>query len=747
LPITDGILFHRPPGIAALILGLDGSQHLTNDHTMPKLLHRFARWLLRNSAPAYLPGPTTNFLDAYRQRRPPTANDLLAELKNTAWTCASINASVCASMPPKLYVSTGATQSLPRCATRSLDPTFVTQLKSRRPQLAQQTIEEVVDHPLLTLFRQVNPVHNSFMMWTITRTNSTIPSFWHFRCFFQRFSMKRAISYIRFSTPEQLKGDSLRRQLEWGVNLCKTKDWYLDESLSLRDLGKSAYHGANAVKGALGAFLKAIESRKVKPGDVLIVESIDRLSRERIDDAYELFRRILKTGVEIYTREPERHYTKESLNQIFSIMEALIYMERANNESATKSMRGLEYWKKARKGLAEKKPIHHFAPMWLQLSADKDKFIAIPAAVAAIRTIYKWAGEGLGLNGITKKLNAEGVPTFAKRDTWRRSYIAKLLQDRAVMGEYQPHIIKDGKRVPHGDPVPGYFPTVITEKEWYAVRNAVKGRGQKQRGRKGVLVANLFTGLIRDARDGKVMHLSYVGASRKNNTRVLVSYGARNGEKDSVDKHFPYDKLERSVLLMVRELKADFLNGHSNRETEIMALVAKLDELNHNIAVTQKSGKKIESILQLLEQLDEKKKAIVEQLEHLKTTSHDPSSALMECQPVIAILDTAEQAEKELLRTKIKAYIRQIVSEMWLIAWDEEDHRLAELQIFFTSGRIRTIFFEWIRRGRERGKIHAITGNRVTKGKVMAEPSVMAIPPTSDLRNYRNPKFGRWYDK
>src|SRR5438067_2179694 len=101
-------------------------------HTMPKLLHRFARWLLRKTAPAYLPGPSANFLDAYRQRRSPTTTDLLAELKNTAWTCASINASVCASIAPKLYVSTGATQSSPRCVTRSLEPALVTQLRARR---------------------------------------------------------------------------------------------------------------------------------------------------------------------------------------------------------------------------------------------------------------------------------------------------------------------------------------------------------------------------------------------------------------------------------------------------------------------------------------------------------------------------------------------------------------------------------------------------------------------------------------
>lgn len=136
---------------------------------MKQLLHRFARWLVRKTAPPYLPMGTAAFLDGCRPRNQPTANDLLASLKNTAWSCATINASVCASMPPRLYVSTGKGQAPSRCATRKLESVFVKQLQATRQQMAQHTIEEVTDHPLLTLFRQVNPVHNSFDLWDLTQ--------------------------------------------------------------------------------------------------------------------------------------------------------------------------------------------------------------------------------------------------------------------------------------------------------------------------------------------------------------------------------------------------------------------------------------------------------------------------------------------------------------------------------------------------------------------------------------------------
>jgi len=111
-------------------------------------------------------------LDAYARHRAPTATELLAELKNTAWTCATINAALCAAYPPRLYVTTARGQASPRCRTRALAPAALNRLQSD-PQLAPYVhkaaaVAEVLDHPLLALLRQVNPVHNSFDLWELT---------------------------------------------------------------------------------------------------------------------------------------------------------------------------------------------------------------------------------------------------------------------------------------------------------------------------------------------------------------------------------------------------------------------------------------------------------------------------------------------------------------------------------------------------------------------------------------------------
>lgn len=148
---------------------------------------RLRCWLRGKSLPAYLgsAGPGPSYVDAFRRRREPTPQELLAELKGVAWACISLNAAVCASFPPRLYVTTAADQAAPRCATRALPPEVLLRLRSL-PHLAPRTqsalrIEEVTDHPLLRLLRQANPLLNSFDLWELTQVYLEVHgrAFWY----------------------------------------------------------------------------------------------------------------------------------------------------------------------------------------------------------------------------------------------------------------------------------------------------------------------------------------------------------------------------------------------------------------------------------------------------------------------------------------------------------------------------------------------------------------------------------------
>ena len=103
--------------------------------------------------------------------------------------------------------------------------------------------------------------------------------------------MAVAYSYIRMSSGQQIKGDSLRRQLEMSRAWADANSITLDESL--RDIGVSAWKGKNRREGALGRFLEMVERGQIRRGSYLLVESLDRLSRDQVLEALSLFLEII----------------------------------------------------------------------------------------------------------------------------------------------------------------------------------------------------------------------------------------------------------------------------------------------------------------------------------------------------------------------------------------------------------------------------------------------------------------------
>jgi DNA invertase Pin-like site-specific DNA recombinase len=100
-----------------------------------------------------------------------------------------------------------------------------------------------------------------------------------------------AYSYIRFSTVEQLKGHSLARQLQRTREYCASRGLTLDESIP-PDLGRSAYSGEHLEKGSLGDFLARVKADFIPTGSALVIENLDRLSRQGIDATIDLLKQL-----------------------------------------------------------------------------------------------------------------------------------------------------------------------------------------------------------------------------------------------------------------------------------------------------------------------------------------------------------------------------------------------------------------------------------------------------------------------
>ena len=205
--------------------------------------------------------------------------------------------------------------------------------------------------------------------------------------------MPKAYSYIRYSTPEQARGDSLRRQVAEAEQWCACNGLKLD--MSLRDEGVSAHKGVQAEVGsALGNFLDLVKRGQVEVGSYLIVESLDRLSRETILEALPRFTSLLNAGIIIVTLIDKQVYSKDSVNKNpYQLFGSLAVMARAYEESATKAFRVSQAWEK-KKSLArmEGKPLTRRCPEWLNLRDGK--FIECPERVVIVRRIFRETIEG-----------------------------------------------------------------------------------------------------------------------------------------------------------------------------------------------------------------------------------------------------------------------------------------------------------------------------------------------------------------
>ena len=314
--------------------------------------------------------------------------------------------------------------------------------------------------------------------------------------------MPLAYSYLRMSRPEQATGDSLRRQLECAQAYANAEGLTLVEDY--RDIGISAFKGRNLEEGTLGRFLAAVEAGEVPAGSTLIVESLDRISRQEITAALNLFLLILKFGIEIVTLTDGQRYTKTSVDESVSqLLSSVISMQRAHEESAVKAQRVSMAWEQKRKKAANGIPLTRIAPAWLELNETRTSWTVIESRASIVRRIFRDAVDGIGAYKIARLLTDEGHEPWGRRglmpgvsrSAWQPSTVKKILANESVFGRFHPHTVSGGKRVPTGEPIDGYFPEIVSEKDFWSARAAITSRRIRGSGRKGKAYSNLLSGV------------------------------------------------------------------------------------------------------------------------------------------------------------------------------------------------------------------------------------------------------------
>jgi DNA invertase Pin-like site-specific DNA recombinase len=497
--------------------------------------------------------------------------------------------------------------------------------------------------------------------------------------------MSLAFSYLRFSSPQQAKGDSIRRQTEATADWCERHGVALDTSLSLRDEGVSAFRGKhreNPDVNGLGAFLAAVNGGRVPPGSFLVLENLDRLTREAIVPAVNLFTGLLLAGIRIVQLRPaEQVFTSGA--DMTGVMLALVELSRGHSESAIKSQRIAAVWSKKRKE-ADKKVLTRRLPAWVELVDGK--LVLNREKAAAVRRVYKMARDGMGAATIAKTLNAEKVPVIGREQyksravLWSESVVLNILRSRAAIGEYQPHVGVRSERKPIGEPVLNYYPPVVTADEWHATQAALKSRATVGRGRRGKHI-NIFAGLLRDARDGG--SLSYFHQSDRN--PILVPVGVKYG-RGGTWVSFPADQFEDAILKKLVEIKPREVFGKDTDGNKVEALAGRLAELD---AVIKKWTDDIDSleladvVRKKLVELGAQRKALAAELNAARLEDSDPAAGAWGRFRSLAAALKKDSSDET--RTAIRNALRRAVEGVWCVFAGDRRIRLAAVRVQFNG--------------------------------------------------------------
>jgi len=486
----------------------------------------------------------------------------------------------------------------------------------------------------------------------------------------------KAFSYVRMSTSGQLLGDSLRRQLEASRTYASKHGFELIDE-TLRDLGVSAYKGANVKEGALGQFLEAAKGGKIPPGSFLLVESIDRISRQEITKALTLFLSIIDAGINLVTLNDEHVYSAQKTD-LTDLIVSLVGMSRAHEESLHKSRRVAAAWANKRKN-ASTKPLTATCPAWLRLNSDRSRYEVIEPRAEIVRYIFAESAAGIGSYKITRLLNEKRVRCLGPGNGWQSSSVKHLLTNRAVLGEYQCHRYVNGKRVPDGEPVKGYFPAIIDETTFYRVQGGLRqrrGRG----GRKGPSVANLFAGgLLRCAYCRGTMKREGKGDRGRSS---IVCYGALHG-LGCERARWAYEDFETSVLSFVRELDLGSIMGDDDSkravlEKEIAALNGQLGDVRDRMEKAYgllDAGAATDFVAKKLNELDARRVELEDVIREKKDVLDEVRSERRGFADVKPLIEHLRGAGDEIYRTRsmIASRLRSIV-ETILVALQGDAH-------------------------------------------------------------------------
>ncbi|MFZ2285832.1 MAG: recombinase family protein, partial [Bacteroidales bacterium] len=338
--------------------------------------------------------------------------------------------------------------------------------------------------------------------------------------------------------------------------------------------------------------------------------------------------------------------------------------------------------------------------------------------------------EGKGSNRIARELNQTDLwkptsnrleevdrtvplnPIKRKKNitpSWRKSYIEKILNNnRAVIGEYQPHVIVGGKRIPEGDPIQNYYPVVVNEKKFYQVQALIDDNGSKraQSGGRNDKVSNLFGHMAVCKACGSPMQFQNKGYTSKGGQYLICDKELRQIDGGCTMSRLKYNIVEQNVLnycvgLQVKDIitddkiKATELGIKQKKQLEIKGqiqhLQEKIDRINETIGDTE--NRDVRKILahtlsihiETQKSLDEELININTEIKKLEQNTENHEERLKDIRDLYKRMKELDGEALLTLRLSLRSHLRSLIKKIAI------DSNKGNLLIYFQSGQRRSI--------------------------------------------------------
>ncbi|HGN1514118.1 TPA: recombinase family protein [Pseudomonas aeruginosa] len=394
-------------------------------------------------------------------------------------------------------------------------------------------------------------------------------------------------AYIRHSTKRQGGDDkdSVSRQKTSIRALAKQYGLEIPDENFYYENGVSAFSGKNRTHGKLKELIDQIDGMRIRKGDYVFVESIDRLTRQRLLQAKELVNGLLEKGIILVTTLDNQKYQKATLeNGIDDLTQDIllsVISKRAWDESNTKSIRRKSAWNKAKEA-AEKdlKPFNAKRPPYgIQFNEIAGKFELDPVKSKEVIAVF----ESLKMQGVTNTIKLINQTSVHK---WTNQRVKDLFITKYPIGYLYSQKKVDGQMV-FDKYIENYYPQIVSFQLFEEARLAMKSRkGNKSIGRVAADNSNIF----RHTAVCDICNESMFFSNNSNGSAKYINLSCRNNfeSTDKCSNRFRFDLAVYVLFEIVR--RAEIINKLSSNYTPKPNEKSPLDDFYDEFGVIQSKG-------------------------------------------------------------------------------------------------------------------------------------------------------------